>query len=150
MIDDLDRKILGEIQRDAGQTQAELGRKLETPVSTINERLKRLNRAGLIRKTVSLVDPDLAGSGTTAFIFVQMLPSDDRSLFLAGVEADPDIVECHHVTGAWNYLLKLRVATAKAVNRVLHERLGAATGVQRTETIFALSTEKETTEVAIR
>lgn len=149
MIDDLDRKILGLVQQDADQSQAELGRKLGTPVSTVNERLRRLAKSGIIRKRVCLVDPDQVGRGTTAFIFVQLEPSEDRSTFLHGIDADPDIVECHHVTGGWNYLLKVRVSTAKAVNRVLKERLGAAAGVVRTETMFALSTEKETTEITV-
>ena len=149
MIDALDRKILGIVQQDAGQSQTDIGRRLGVPVSTINERLKRLHKSGIIRKTVSLVDPDLVGKGTTAFIFVQLQPTEDRSGFFDGINGDPDIVECHHVTGGWNYLLKVRVPTAKAVNRILNERLGAASGVVRTETMFALSSDKETTEIDV-
>ncbi len=89
MIDQLDRKIHGLVQQDAGQSQTDIGRKLGVPVSTINERLKRLGKAGIIRKTVSLVDPDLVGRGTTAFIFVQLQPAEDRSAFFHASTAIP-------------------------------------------------------------
>ncbi len=56
----------------------------------------------------------------------------------------PAVLECHHVTGAWNYLLKVRVGTTRDLERLLADSIKSVSGVQRTETLIVLSTTKET------
>jgi Lrp/AsnC family leucine-responsive transcriptional regulator len=58
------------------------------------------------------------------------------------------VLECHHVTGAWSYLLKIRVATNAALEWVIVDRIKRIAGVSRTETVIALSSAKDTHNVA--
>ena len=59
------------------------------------------------------------------------------------------MLECHHVTGVWNYLLKVRVGTTRDLERFLTETIKAVDGVERTETLITLSSAKETWKVSL-
>jgi len=59
------------------------------------------------------------------------------------------VLECHHVTGGWNYLLKVRVADTRALEGFLASVLKQVKGLQRTETLIVLSSPKETTELPV-
>ena len=64
--------------------------------------------------------------------------------FLTRIAAADQVLECHHVTGGWNYLLKVRVADTRALEAFLGTVLKQVKGLQRTETLIVLSSPKET------
>lgn len=74
---------------------------------------------------------------------------ESGSRFLKKAKASPDVLECHHITGAWNYLLKVRVKTTGDLERFLTETVKGVDGVERTETLIALSSAKETWKVSL-
>ena len=84
-----------------------------------------------------------------AFVFVGWNDPKAETDFLAKVEASPDILECHHVTGAWNDLLKVRLRNTKELKRFLAATIKSIDGIQRTETVIVLSTAKETSALRI-
>jgi DNA-binding Lrp family transcriptional regulator len=88
------------------------------------------------------ITPRRAGSGGASNPKVE-------AIFLEKVKASPDVLECHHVTGAWNYLLKVRVGTTRDLERFLTETIKAVDGVERTETLITLSSAKETWKVSL-
>jgi Lrp/AsnC family leucine-responsive transcriptional regulator len=79
-----------------------------------------------------------------AFIFVSWSDPKVESVFVKKIRASSDVLECHHVTGPWNYLLKVRVGTTRDLERFLAETVKTVSGVERTETVIVVSSAKET------
>jgi Lrp/AsnC family leucine-responsive transcriptional regulator len=79
-----------------------------------------------------------------AFVFVAMRPGRDDAAFLKAVRKQEAVLECHTVTGPWCYLLKLRLPDVAALEGFVSEEVRALPGVERTETILALASPKET------
>ena len=143
-LDDTDLKLIGLLQKDGLQSMAELSKAIGVAPSTLNDRVKRLGRLGVITGTHAHVDPGALGLDLLAFIFVGWTDTAVEAEFLARVGAAPEVLECHHVTGAWNYLLKVRVRSTRELEEFLATVLKQVQGLQRTETMIALSSPKDT------
>lgn len=143
-IDDTDRQLLMLLQEDDRQPLAVLSEKIGVAVSTINDRIKRLVRTGMISGFHARVAPESLGLNLLAFILVSWSNPKVEAAFLERAKASPDVLECHHITGAWNYLLKVRVGTTRDLETFLTETIKALDGVERTETLITLSSRKET------
>jgi Lrp/AsnC family leucine-responsive transcriptional regulator len=148
-LDDTDRQILMLLQEDDRQPLAALSEKIGVAVSTINDRIKRLVRSGMISGFHARIAPEAVGLDLLAFIMVSWSNPKVEASFLERVKASPDVLECHHITGAWNYLLKVRVGTTRDLERFLTDTIKAVDGVERTETLITLSTAKETWNVRL-
>lgn len=147
-MDAIDRKILAHLQKKGRDSYAEIGAAVGLSVSAVNERLKKLEASGALAAWTIAVDPEQVGRPTLAFVSVALGgPSADKA-FVRAVAALPDVLECHHVTGQWSYVLKLRVATNAALERVIVDRIKSIPGVARTETVIVLSSAKDTHCVA--
>lgn len=143
-LDEVDAKLLELLQADSQQSIAQLSKALEVAASTLNDRVKRLQRHGVITGFHAKVDPEALGLDLLAFVFVGWSDGGVEQEFLRRMAESPSVLECHHVTGAWNYLLKVRVPTTRALEAFLGEELKSVTGLQRTETLIVLSSAKET------
>jgi Lrp/AsnC family leucine-responsive transcriptional regulator len=87
------------------------------------------------------------GAGVTAFVEVFLEHPRFEPAFIRRVQALDEVLECHHVTGEFSLLLKVRVADMESLQELLLEQLGAHDGVRQTRTVIALSTVKEETYV---
>ncbi len=142
-LDAIDRRILDLLQADGRRPQAEIAAAVGVAASTVHERIRRLERAGVMRPTV-LVDADAVGLPMLAFTLVSVAdPAAERDL-LRRVKLSPQVIECHHITGEWNYLLKIRAGGSRDLERLLADEIKAHPGVSRTLTMIALSSAKET------
>jgi Lrp/AsnC family transcriptional regulator, leucine-responsive regulatory protein len=143
-LDSVDLRILSLLQEDARSPNAEIGRRLGLVPSAIFQRVRKLEKLGVIRSYETRVDPRAVNVGLAAFIFVV---TDDRvgshatALRLAKLS---EVLELHHVAGEDCYLVKVRVADAEDLGRFLREKLGAIESVQSTRTTIVLETIKET------
>jgi Lrp/AsnC family leucine-responsive transcriptional regulator len=144
-LDDTDRQLLALLQKDDRLSLADLGKSVGLAASSVNERIKRLTTRGVIAGFHAHVVPEALGLDLLAFVFVGWSDPAVEAPFLARVNASPAVLECHHVTGTWNYLLKVRLPNTRELERFLGEVIKEVQGVQRTETIIALSSAKETT-----
>jgi Lrp/AsnC family leucine-responsive transcriptional regulator len=142
--DEIDRKLLSLLQEDDQQPLAELSDKTGAAASTVNDRMKRLVAQKTISGFHARVSPDAIGLDLLAFVFVGWSDPKVEAAFLKKIKATPAVLECHHVTGAWNYLLKVRVGTTRDLELFLADTVKAVGGVQRTETVIVLSSAKET------
>jgi len=146
-LDGRDRRILQLVQRDASLAQAEIARKVGLSTAAVNERLRKLRASGVIRRFSALVEPAAVGAGVTAFVEVFLEHPRFEPAFIRRVQALDEVLECHHVTGEFSLLLKVRVADMESLQELLLEQLGAHDGVRQTRTVIALSTVKEETYV---
>lgn len=147
-LDDTDRKLLGLLQDDGLKSMAELSKAIGIAPSTLNDRVKRLGRMGVITGTHAHIDPAALGLNLLAFVFVGWSDGIVEADFLKRIAAAPQVLECHHVTGGWNYLLKVRVEDTRALEAFLGNVLKQIKGLQRTETLIALSSPKQTGRLA--
>ena len=148
-LDDTDRRLLMLLQEDDRLSLAKLSKEIGAPASTINDRIRRLVRQGLISGFHARISPEALGLNLLAFTFVAWSDPRVEAAFLDKIKASPAVLECHHITGTWNYLLKVRVGTTRDLERFLAETIKAVEGIERTETIIALSSAKETWDVHI-
>jgi Lrp/AsnC family transcriptional regulator, leucine-responsive regulatory protein len=143
IIDATDRHILALLQRDAKLPQAEVARHVGLSTPAVNERLKKLERAGVIRRYAALVDPRAVGVPVTAFVEVFIEHPRFEPAFLDKLQGLDEVQECHHVTGEFSLLLKVRVRDIESLQQLLLRDLSSAEGVRQTRTTMVLSTVKE-------
>jgi Lrp/AsnC family leucine-responsive transcriptional regulator len=147
--DEIDRKILQMLQVNGRTPYAELGKVVGLSVSSVNERVKKLQERGIIQGVHSSLSPAALRLDLLAFIFVGWTDPGTEAPFLERVMKEPSILECHHVTGAWNYLMKVRTHTTRDLEAFLNAIVKAVPGVQRTETIIVMSSAKETAHLPL-
>jgi len=148
-LDKIDRMLLELVQADDRLPLAELGKRIGAPASTIADRIKRLERQGLIAGFHARLSPEALGLNLLAFMLVSWNNPKVEQIFLKKIKASPAVLECHHVTGAWNYLLKVRLATTRELEKFLAETIKSISGIERTETVIVLSSAKETWQLPV-
>lgn len=131
------------MQQNADLPYAELGSKVGLSASAINERLKRLKAGGQIRRVTAEIDPTAFGLDLLAFLLVRLDQAADEEQFRSAMLRSPDVLECHHITGSYSYLMKLRLRDTADLERFLTADVKSISGVVATETIIALSSPKE-------
>jgi len=144
-LDEIDHSLLGLLQQDDRQPVAELGKILGVAPSTLNDRIRRLVKLGVISGFHAHVDPEKVGLDLLAYVFVGWSDPATEQRFLATIARAPEVLEAHHVTGAWNYLMKVRLKTTRDLEGFFAQVVKEVPGVQRTETLIVLSSPKETT-----
>ena len=125
-------------------TWAELASVLGLSAPAAADRVRRLEERGVITGYAARVNPEAIGLGLTAFIAVTLERPAHRAAFLERVRALPEVQECHHVAGDDDYLLKVRCASARDLERIVSDELKGLDGIARTRTTIVLSTSKET------
>ena len=146
-LDPTDLRLITLLQQDGQSSMAELSKAIGVAPSTLNDRVKRLQRLGVITGFHAHVAPEALGLNLLAFVFVGWNDALVEADFLTAIAAAPQVLECHHVTGGWNYLLKVRVESTRALEEFLGGTLKKVKGLQRTETLIVLSSPKETNVV---
>jgi Lrp/AsnC family leucine-responsive transcriptional regulator len=142
-LDQKDRGILALVQRDAKLAQAEIARQVGLSTAAVNERLRKLENAGVIRRYAAIVDPPALGVSLTAFVEVFIEHPRHEAGFFDQILKLDQVLECHHITGEFSVLLKIRVRDMAALQDLLLRRLNAIEGVRQTRTVMVLSTQKE-------
>jgi Lrp/AsnC family leucine-responsive transcriptional regulator len=142
VLDEIDRKILDLLQRDARMTNVAIAAQVGLTAPSVFERIRKLEQRGVIRGYKAIVDAAAVGKPLTAFTRLTVA-YDDR--YAAGVEAislDPDVLECHHVAGEDCLIIKTKVADPAHLESLLR-RIRGHIAVQRSVTMIALTIVKE-------
>ncbi|WP_237213783.1 Lrp/AsnC family transcriptional regulator [Falsiroseomonas oryziterrae] len=139
-MDAIDKKILRELSRQGRLTNAELAEAVGLSPSPCWTRVKRLEQAGIIKGYAALLDQAALGLPDTVFIEIMMERHDEDQLrrFEEAVRAIPEILECHLVTGEYDYVIKAAVGGTAGYERLLRDKLYRLPGVRHTRTSFAL------------
>jgi Lrp/AsnC family leucine-responsive transcriptional regulator len=148
-LDEIDRKLLGLLQQNGRTPYAELGKAVGLSVSSANERVRKLYDRGVIEGVYSSISPAAVRLDLLAFVFVGWTDPATEERFLARAVREPSILECHHVTGPWNAMLKVRTRTARDLETFLNGIVKGVPGVQRTETLIVMSSAKETFQLPL-
>lgn len=141
-MDGIDVRLVSMLQASGRVSQNELAHAVGLSAPAVAERIRKLEDRGVIRQYAAIVDPRSIGMDVTAFVAVVINGSRYYAGFTQRVENEPEILECHSVTGMGSHLLKIRTSSTASLERLLSE-IQAWPGVQSTTTSVALSTLKE-------
>ena len=143
-MDSIDRNILVALQHDGAAGLAELAKVAGLSVSATAERVKRLEERGTIRGWRADLNPAAVGCPLLAWVFVGLRAGAQEQKFRDSVLPLEQVLECHAVSGPWTYMLKLRAAGLAELEAFVSHEIRRRAGVERTETVIALLTAKET------
>jgi DNA-binding Lrp family transcriptional regulator len=150
-LDELDVAILRALQADGRISNVELAQRINLSPPATHTRLKRLQEQGTIRQYVALLDQEQVGYDMTCFVNIslQLHQVEELEGFRDIINELPQVLECYHVTGEFDYLLKVVVHDRKDLQRFVVEQITPIPGVARIYTSLVLSEVKATTALPI-
>jgi Lrp/AsnC family leucine-responsive transcriptional regulator len=150
VLDKIDRAILVHLQEDAKQTNKQLSLKLNLSVTAVYERIKKLERSGVIRKYAALVDRAKVDLGFTVFCHIKLVQHVHKSVtdFEREVIRLSEVLECFHVSGEYDYLLKVVVKDMDHFRSFMVEKLTTLQHIGSTQSSFTINEVKNTTAVS--
>jgi Lrp/AsnC family transcriptional regulator len=149
-LDSLDRRILEALQRDASQSLEEIARAVGSSKTPVWNRIKRMREAGVIRAQTVLLDPEALGFDACFFVLIRTSEHEPewQRRFLAAVRARPEVMEAHRLAGEIDYILKVRVANARAYD-AFYQALIAEVKVHNVTALLSMEEIKSTTALPI-
>lgn len=150
-LDSADRKLLALLQENSKRTNKELAYKLNLSVTAVYERIRKLERDCIISKYVALVEPDAVEKPFLVFCQIKLVQHTKMNVteFESQVSELPEVLECFHVSGEYDYVLKVMVRDMHAYREFMLNKLTALKHIGSTQSTFSISTVKSTTALSI-
>ena len=150
-LDKIDKKILETLQEDGRIKNSDLAKIINISPPPTAERVKKLEKNGYVKKYVALVDPIKVG--ITCFTFVEVTlvrhGKDAIERFMSSIVKLNEVMECHHITGGADFLLKIATRDIPTYEQFIIQTLTALPDVQHLKTLVVLSTLKQETKISI-
>lgn len=149
--DDIDKKLLTLLQHDSKPTNKELSNKLNLSVTAVYERIKKLEREGVISKYVALVKKQKVDKTFVAFCHIKLVQhtQDYVVKFEKEVTNLAEVLECYHISGDYDYLLKVIVKDMEAFREFMVKKLTSISHIGSTHSMFVINEVKHTTAINI-
>ena len=138
IIDGIDKIILRQLMQDARKPILEIARKVGISGAAIHQRLRKLEKSGLICGSKFIIDPKVLGYRTMAFIGVYLDRAANNARAVRQLKDIPEVIECHYTTGNWSILIKILCKNNEDLMHMLNKKIQAIDGVSRTETFISL------------
>jgi Lrp/AsnC family leucine-responsive transcriptional regulator len=148
-LDDIDLKILGQLQTDAAMSNADLAKKLGMAPSAILERVKKLEQKGVIEGYVTRIKPESLNLRLLAFVFVKSSEGPGNAAVAKQLSKLPEVLELHHIAGEDCYLLKIRAQDPQSLIHLMREKFIRIPNILSTKTTIVLETLKESNYLPI-
>lgn len=150
-MDPIDRKIVRELQRDASLSHAALGERVGASAASVWRRIRGLEQAGVLGRTVRLADAEALGRAVNVLCQVRMTRQtvEARADFEQFIQSREEIVECYAMSGEWDYLLRIAVKDVADYDRFVMRGVLAHPSVAGAASNFALRQVKYTTEIPV-
>ncbi len=145
-MDDLDRKILQQLQKDASLSLDDIARKVGSSKTPVWNRIRKMKRAGVIGRQTVLLNPQALGLETCFFVLVRTSEHDAgwQAQFLKVLQGRPEVLEAHRLAGDIDYILKVRVKNAKAYD-TFYQALIAEVKIFNVTALLSMEEIKSTT-----
>lgn len=145
-MDDVDRKLLDLLQRDASLSMAELGAAVGLSATPVWKRVQKLEAAGTLTRRVALVEPAHVGIGLIVYVAIEAIEHTPLWLatFAATLDAMPEVMEAHRMAGEVDYMLRVAVPDMAGFD-AFYKRLIAAVPLKNVTSRFAMEQLKHTT-----
>lgn len=150
-LDDTDRAILHYLQEDATLKTRELAARLNLSYTPVYERVRRLEKEGIITKYVALIDREKVGKKLMVFCNIAL---KEHSLsmgekFVEAIMAIPEVLECFNISGDYDFLLKIVVNDMPEYQRFLMQKLGSLENIGSTHSLFVMGEIKNNSEISV-
>jgi len=151
LLDKTDRHILRLLQTNAHLTMQEIGQQVNLSKTPVHERIKRLEREGIITQYVTLIDKKRVGNGLTVYCQVTLdkQTRDTFADFDLAIRDLPEVLECSRVSGTFDYLLKIVSQDMETYNRFYQEKLSVIPSALHISSFFVMAEIKNTTVVPV-
>jgi Lrp/AsnC family transcriptional regulator len=149
-IDELDRKILDELQRDASQSLDEIAKRVGSSKTPVWNRIRKLRDAGVIRQQTVLLDAEALGYEACFFVLIRTSEHEAswQAAFLKALRDRPEVQEAHRLAGDIDYILKVRVANARAYD-AFYQALISEVRVHNVTALLSMEEIKSTTNLPL-
>ena len=137
-IDGIDKKILRTLMEDARTPILEIARNVGISGAAIHQRLRKLEKSGLIAGSKFVINPKVLGYTTMAYIGVYLDKAMSNPEAVKQLNKIPEVLECHYTTGNWSILIKVLCKDNEHLMRLLNQEIQQIKGVSRTETFISL------------
>lgn len=150
-LDPIDRKILELLQANSNITNAQLALEIGLSAAPTLERVKKLETAGIIKSYHAVVDPAGVGIGVSTFVMATLKGHNKENItkFMSAIAEIDEIIECHHVTGQADFILKVVSTDIPAYQELMLERVTNIEVVDNLQSMVILSTFKDTKVIPI-
>jgi len=149
-LDDTDRKILSQLQQDAGQSLDEIARKVGSSKTPVWNRIRKLKDAGIIGRQTVILDAEALGFEACFFVLIRTSEHDAgwQEAFLRALKERPEVQEAHRLAGDIDYILKVRVKNARAYD-AFYQALISEVKVSNITALLSMEEIKSTTALPI-
>lgn len=153
-LDEKDLAILALIQENSKLTAKQIAKKIDSPITTVFAKTKRMEELGVIKDYRAILAPEKLASGTAAFLLASVsyrAKADDIPISQRVVAEEiarfPEVQEVHIITGDWDLLVKLRAESVESIGKFVVDKLRLIKGLEKTLTCMVFETVKETTKI---
>ena len=150
-LDDIDKKLIELLQKDCKQTTKKLSLQLNLSVTAVYERIKKLENANVIKKYVALIDKHKIDKSFLVFCHIKLVQHSKE--FLTSFEKEviklEEVSECFHLSGDYDYLLKVYVKDMDAYREFMVHKITALKHIGSTHSTFTISEIKNTTSISL-
>lgn len=143
-MDKIDKAILSLLNRNGRATASEISREVHLSIPAVAERIRKMDESNVIENYTVRINREKAGWNIMAFIHVSVDDTENIANFREEISRYPCVLECHHVAGTYDYLLKVLTENMAALDYFLSNSLKTIQGVSSSNTTIVLSTLKET------
>jgi len=138
-LDGIDKTILNYLMKDAKKPILEIAKNIGITGAAVHQRLRKLEKSGLIEGSKMMLDARLLGYKTMAFVGVYLDKAVSNPQAVKQLSEIPEVIECHYTTGNWSIFLKILCRDNEHLMVVLNKNIQAIDGVSRTETFISLN-----------
>ncbi len=146
-MDAIDSKILEVLQENSRVSISDLSKQVNLSLSAVSERLKKLEASSIIEKYTVILDSKALGQELTVLMNLSLENPRDTGEFFDMVGKEAEILECHYVTGEYDYILRITTKSTATLEALMN-RIKAIPGIKRTQTNVVLSSLKHLYSVA--
>ncbi|MEZ5772330.1 Lrp/AsnC family transcriptional regulator [Defluviimonas denitrificans] len=149
-LDEMDRKILAQLQEDAGQSLDDIARKVGSSKTPVWNRIRKLKEAGVIGRQTVILDPDALGLEACFFVLIRTSEheADWQRKFLETLRNRPEVLEAHRLAGDIDYILKVRVQNARAYD-TFYQALISEVRIYNVTALLSMEEIKSTTVLPV-
>lgn len=140
-MDSIDRKIIEILQKNGRQKASEISNQVHLSVSSVIERIRRLEREGIIQGYKAQINPKALGYDMFAYMGVTLAHSNKYESFIEGIKKNSCVLCCNYVTGEYDFIIKIASTSTEKLEKI-HKEIMAIENVQMVKTFFVLSNVK--------
>ncbi|GGH43134.1 AsnC family transcriptional regulator [Mangrovimonas yunxiaonensis] len=150
-LDDIDKKLVALLQDDCKQTTKALSLKLNLSVTAVYERIKKLEKSGVIDKYVALVKKEAIDKSFVAFCHIKLVQHTQEYVmkFEQEVAKLNEVMSCYHISGDYDYLLQVVVEDMEAFREFMVNKLTSINHIGSTHSMFVINEVKHTTAIKV-